>query len=195
MEYGLSDAMQRYIIHLMNHDYTSADASWLLGRARGLVSDIGVVVRDSRVAKRHLEFDTSIPQNMSIDEVIHRLKTISSLSGYDLIIEKKLDKPQAIMKARELFNDEMYWGAHEVLEPIWKEAHSEEKEVLNGIILIAAAFVHDEKNESSTCIAILKRAMNKLIQANGLYFGFDLDEIKRRVLEIIDSGKIERFAI
>lgn len=195
MEYGLSDTMRRYIIHLTNHDYTSGDANRLLGNARGLVSDLGVIVRDCRVAKRHLEFDTSIPQNMSIDEVIHKLTTISPLFGYELIIEKKLDKSQAIMKARELFNDEMYWGAHEVLEPIWKEAHSEEKAVLNGIILIAAAFVHDEKNESGTCIAILRRAMNKLIQANGLYLGFDLDEIKRRILQIIDSGRIERFTI
>jgi uncharacterized protein len=195
MEHGLSDTVQRYIIHLTNHDYTSADANWLLGKARGLVSDIGVVVRDSRVAKRHLEFDASIPQNISIDEVIHKLTTISPLSGYELIIEKKMDKLQALMRARELFNDEKYWGAHEVLEPVWKEARSEEKEVLNGIILIAAAFVHDEKNESSTCIAILRRAMNKLIQANGLYFGFNLDEIKKRVLQIIDSGRIERFTI
>lgn len=195
MEHGLSDTMQRYIIHLTNHDYTSADANSLLGKARGLVSGIGVVVRDSRVAKRHLEFDASIPQNISIDEVIHKLTTISPLSGYELIIEKKMDKLQALRRARELFNDEKYWGTHEVLEPVWKEARSEEKDVLNGIILIAAAFVHDEKNESSTCLAILRRAMNKLIQANGLYFGFDLDEIKKRVLQMIDSGRIERFTI
>jgi hypothetical protein len=195
MEHGLSGTMQRYIIHLTNHDYTSADANLLLGKARGLVSGIGVVVRDSRVAKRYLEFDASIPQNISIDEVIHKLTTISPLSGYELIIEKKMDKLQALRRARELFNDERYWGTHEVLEPVWKEARSEEKDVLNGIILIAAAFVHDEKNESSTCLAILRRAMNKLNQANGLYFGFDLDEIKKRVLQMIDSGRIERFTI
>ncbi|MDP9290133.1 MAG: hypothetical protein M3P08_18340 [Thermoproteota archaeon] len=61
--------------------------------------------------------------------------------------------------------------------------------------MIAAAFVHDEKDESSICIAILSRAMKKLSQAEGLYFGMNLDEIKKRVLRIIETGKIERFTI
>ena len=86
-------------------------------------------------------------------------------------------------------------GAHEVLEYVWKDALHEEKDLLNGIILIAAAFVHDEKDESSICIAILSRAMKKLSQAEGLYFGMNLDEIKKRVLRIIETGKIERFTI
>jgi hypothetical protein len=71
-------------------------------------------------------------------------------------------------------------GAHEALESVWKDACREEKDLLNGIILIAAAFVHDEKDESSICIAILSRAMKKLSRAKGLYFGVDLDETKRR---------------
>jgi hypothetical protein len=37
--------------------------------------------------------------------------------------------------------------------------------------------------------------MEKLTQAKGLYFEMDLDEIKKRVLRIIETGKIERFTI
>jgi len=106
-----------------------------------------------------------------------------------------MEKHEAILKAMDLFNHEKYWGAHEALESVWKDTSHEEKDLLNGIILIAAAFVHDEKNESTICIPILRRAIKKLSQAKGLYFGMDVDEIKRRILQIIETGKIERFTI
>jgi len=192
---GFLDIMHRYIIYLKNQNYSSEQADWLLTKARSLVSDIGVIIRDTRVATRHVEFDTSVPENGSIDEVLRRFTTISPILEYELIVEKRMQKQGAIMKAKDLFNDEKYWGAHEVLESVWKDAHHEEKDLLNGIILIAAAFVHDEKDESSICIAILSRAMKKLSNARGLYFGMDLDVIKRLVSQIIETRKVKRFTV
>jgi len=192
---GFLDIMHRYIIYLKNQNYSSEQADWLLTKARRLVSDIGVIIRDTRVATRHVEFDTSVPENGSIDEVLRRFTTISPILEYELIVEKRMQKQGAIMKAKDLFNDEKYWGAHEVLESVWKDAHHEEKDLLNGIILIAAAFVHDEKDESSICIAILSRAMKKLSNARGLYFGMDLDVIKRLVSQIIETRKVKRFTV
>jgi len=46
--------MQRYIIRLKNQNYSPEQANWLLNKARSLVSDIGVIVRDTRVATRHV---------------------------------------------------------------------------------------------------------------------------------------------
>ena len=192
---GFLDIMHRYIIYLKNQNYSSEQADWLLSKARSLVSDIGVIIRDTRVATRHVEFDTSVPENGSIDEVLRRFTTISPILEYEPIVEKRMQKQGAIMKAKDLFNDEKYWGAHEVLESVWKDAHHEEKDLLNGIILIAAAFVHDEKDESSICIAILSRAMKKLSNARGLYFGMDLDVIKRLVSQIIETRKVKRFTV
>ena len=192
---GFLDIMHRYIIYLKNQNYSSEQADWLLTKARSLVSDIGVIIRDTRVATRHVEFDTSVPENGSIDEVLRRFTTISPILEYEPIVEKRMKKQGAIMKAKDLFNDEKYWGAHEVLESVWKDAHHEEKDLLNGIILIAAAFVHDEKDESSICIAILSRAMKKLSNARGLYFGMDLDVIKRLVSQIIETRKVKRFTV
>ncbi|PWU81074.1 MAG: hypothetical protein DLM72_08845 [Candidatus Nitrosopolaris wilkensis] len=60
-----------------------------------------------------------------------------------------MEKQEAIMKAKDLFNDEKCWRTHEVLGSVWKDAHHDEKDLLNRIILIATAFVHDEKDESS----------------------------------------------
>ena len=44
------------------------------------------------------------------------------------------------------------WGAHEALESVWKNVHHEERDLLNAIILIADAFVHDQKDGYSICI-------------------------------------------
>ncbi|MRN62102.1 MAG: DUF309 domain-containing protein [Nitrosopumilales archaeon] len=126
--------MRRYIIHLENLKYISREANWLLKTARSLVSDIGVIVRDTRVASRHVEFDTSVPENISMEEVLRRFATISPISEYEHLVEKRMGKHEAILKGRDLFNDEKYWGAHEALESVWKNAHHEERDLLNRII-------------------------------------------------------------
>lgn len=187
--------MQRYIIYLKNQSYTPKDAIRLLQKARDLISDSKTIVRDTRVSKHCIEFDTSIPDNKSIEDTIRKLTLITPLSEYQHIVEKQMNKEEAIKSARDLFNDEKYWSAHEILEYVWKNSHTDEKDLLNGIILTAAAFVHDEKDEKDTCISILKRSTTKLSKATGLYFGIDIDKMKEQISKITETGKIERFTI
>jgi uncharacterized protein len=187
--------MQRYMIYLKNQSYSPKDATRLLSKARGLVSDSKIIVRDTRVSKHYIEFDTSLPDNKNVENVIDKLTLITPLSEYQHIVEKHINKEEGIKNARSLFNDEKYWSAHEILEYLWKNSHSDEKDLLNGIILIAAAFVHDEKDESDICISILKRSMKKLSKATGLYFGIDIDKIKELVSQITETSKIQRFTI
>ena len=106
-----------------------------------------------------------------------------------------MDKDNAIERAVELFNDEKYWEAHEALESVWKGAAGTEKNILNGIILIAAAFVHDEKDEGEICLSILQRAKKKLESSGGVYHGINVEVIADRVSKIINSGRIKRFTI
>jgi hypothetical protein len=187
--------MKRYMIYLENVSYKPKHAQSLLSRARELVSDKSVIIRDTRVSQRFIEFDISIPENNNIEEIAGNLLSIAPLLQREYISDKKLEKDDAIKHARNLFNTEKYWGAHEVLESVWKNSYGNEKALLNGLILICAAFVHDEKNESEICISILKRAMMKLERANGYYFGIKLDEVKNRISEIVKTGKIEHFII
>ena len=187
--------MQRYMIYLKNQSYTREDAASLLSKARCLISDPEIIIRDTRVSTHYIEFDTSIPENKNVQDIICKLVMIMPLSEYEHIVEKDMEKEEAIKYARNLFNIEKYWQAHEILESVWKNSHDGEKDLLNGIILIAAAFVHDEKAESFICISILKRAMKKLANASGVYFGIDLDEIKDRMSKIIQTGNIRRFTI
>lgn len=187
--------MHRYMIHLQNKSYTSKDAIVLLYNARELVENPEVTVRDARVSRKYIELDISIPDTIKIDNILDKLRLISAVASYEHIIERKMEKEQAIKHAIQLFNDEKYWGAHEALEAVWKKATGNEKKILNGIILVAAAFVHDEKDEQEVCLSILQRAMKKLDGASGVYHGIDIDRVTKLTDKIIKSGRIDRFTI
>jgi len=186
--------MQRYLVHLQNRAYTPKDAAALLCRARELVEP-KVVVRDVRVSRKYIEFDISTPDDMDASELTGKLKAISPLVSYEHVVERHIGKDEAIEGAVELFNDEKYWGAHEALESVWKGASGDEKSILNGIILVAAAFVHDEKDEPEICLSILQRARKKLEGTGGRYHGIDIDRVGDLISRIINSGRIERFTI
>jgi len=187
--------MKRYMVYLENQWYTPKDAATLLKKARSLVSGSQIIVRDSRVANHHIEFDISIPDDKHVNDIISSLSSIAPISEYEHIVETKMKKEEAIRRARILFNNEKYWGTHEILESVWKNSLKDEKDLLNGLILIAAAFVHEEKDESDICISILKRAMQKLSKASGLYFDLNVNRIKDTISQIINTGQVERFAI
>lgn len=187
--------MDRYLIYLKSGSYRPKDARSLLLRARQLVSDQSIIIRDTRVSKSFIEYDTSLPKNKKVEEVTGKLLSIAPILDYEQIVESKLEKEEAINFARRLFNTEKYWRAHEVLETVWKGSYGNEKALLNGLILVAAAFVHHEKNEDEICVSILKRAIMKLERANGYYFGIRVDKIKDRISGIVRTGNIERFII
>lgn len=188
--------MERYFVHLQNsRPFTPKDAAVLLARAREAVPE-GVIIRDARVSKKYVEFDTSIPDRVRVESLIDSLTKISPLASYEQIVEKHMPKEEAIRKAVELFNDEKYWGAHELLEGVWKATpKGEERNWINGIILVAAAFVHDTQDEPQVCISILARAMKKLESATGSYYGIDMDRLVTLVSQILQTGRIERFTI
>ena len=112
---GLLFIMRRYIIHLENLKYISREANSLLKTARSLVSDIGVIVRDTRVASRHVEFDTSVPENISMEEVLRRFATISPISEYEHLVEKRMGKHKQSSKQGIYSMMESTWGLTKLL--------------------------------------------------------------------------------
>lgn len=183
------------MVHLQNTMlYTPKDAASLLRRARKLVEP-HAMIRDTRVSKKYIEFDTSLSDDTNVIKIIERLEAISPVGSYDHIIERYIDKQESITRAIQLFNDEKYWQAHEALEYVWKNSTGVEKNILNGLILVAAAFVHDEKDESDVCLSILQRARKKLDGASVMYYGMDVKRIADRISEMVNSGKIDRFTI
>jgi uncharacterized protein len=189
--------MPRYMIYLKNSKYLPKDASTLLGKARGLFSDTQITIRDTRVSRDHIEFDTNAEGNSVVDDITNKLSLISPLSEYEQIVEKHMSKEEAFKTARSLFNQEKYWATHEVLESVWKNLKGDERDLVNGIILIAAAFVHAQKDESEICISILKRAIRKLSKSDDfrVYYGIDICKLKHLVTKIIETHRLERILI
>ncbi len=182
------------MIHLKNSGYVPQDAKKLLSQADKLVSGMHAIVRDARVSSRYLEFDTSVSKE-HLDILVKKLETISPLDNTRHLVEEEIEKEEAVEKGREYFNYERFWECHEILEGVWKKTYKAEKDLVQGIILVAAAFVHCQKNEDEICLSILKRAIEKIANASGKYYKIDIDILKSRVLEIIRSGKIVTFMV
>jgi len=183
------------MVHLQNTlQYSPKEATQLLLRARQLVEP-EASIRDARVSKKYIEYDMSIKEGKDLRPLLTRIEVIAPLASCDEIVERHMEKDKAIMRAVELFNDERYWEAHEVLEYVWKNAAGTEKEILNGIILVAAAFVHDEKDEQDISISILQRAKRKLDRTANKYYEIDIAQIVQELSEIINTGNVRRFTI
>ena len=69
--------------------------------------------------------------------------------------------------ARILFNQGLFFDAHECLEPAWKLAQGREKDVLQGLIQAGAGMHKLELGSSEGCAELLKNAAAKLAEAQG----------------------------
>ncbi len=182
------------MIHLKNSGCLPKDAKKLLSQAGKLVADMHAIVRDTRVSSKYLEFDVSVSKEY-LDLLVKKLETIGTLDDARHLVEEEIEKEQAIEKGRDYFNDERFWECHETLEGVWKKTYEVEKDLVQGIILVAAAFVHYQKNEDEICLSILKRAMEKIESSSGKYYNIDVDVLLNKVSKIITSGKITPFTI
>jgi predicted metal-dependent hydrolase len=188
------EASSRYMVYLKNEKYLPENASFILSKSRNILREYKIIIRDVRVASGFLELDMSIPP-LELEKVKSKLTQIGSIMEIDRIVETELDKKISLEHARHLFNNEKYWKTHEVLEGVWKNTQGDERSLLNGIILVAAALVHYQKGEHAVCISIMKRALDKLYGATGHYYDIDVDILKTNVKTIINSTEISKFNI
>lgn len=185
--------MARYIVHLQNIDYNAMNAKDLLQKAIQLVDDPDVTVRDARVSSKNIEFDLSITPD-KLKPVLNKLSGMAPVANCTEVVEKHLARDEAIDLAKNLFNSERYWECHEVLEGIWKQSSGAEKELLQGIILTCAAFVHSQKDEDEISISILRRAQEKLGPSQA-YHGIDMTAFKKKTAAMIQTSRIDYFRI
>jgi predicted metal-dependent hydrolase len=178
------------MVHLINSGHIPADAKTLLEKADQLTANMDVIIRDMRVSTKYLEFDVSVKKE-ELDLVVQKFKSIGLLHDARHVVEEHIEKEEALERAIRYFNDERYWECHEVLEGVWKKTHEGEKDLVQGIILVAAALVHYQKFENDICISILNRAMEKFARSSGLYHGIDVDKFRKTVIKIISSKSVE----
>jgi uncharacterized protein len=183
--------------------YLPENCKKVLTHIRSILSDItNIEIRDVRISSYFIEIDVSLynfEQNLVPNTIISRLNLLGTLLYCDNLSEPELKpnlaKGNFIDHAILLFNIERFWKSHEVLEEIWKESTGIEKRILNGIILIDAAFVHYQKNEIDIFVSILKRSLEKLQESVGMFYSLNLDEIKSNLNKIIRDNYYHTFKI
>lgn len=184
--------LERYLLYLKNQKFQPSDAPSILNAAMTCIPKSGnIVIRDVRVARRFIEFDLSVYGEGILPEVaVKALSTVGDLDSYETLRDENFSKEEGIARAIDLFNNERFWRCHEVLEDIWKRSEGEEKKLLNGVILVAAAFVHFQKGEDEICVGILRRAYDKIRSCSGKYHGINLDLLLENLKKIIDTSTI-----
>ena len=129
------------MLHLENSNYTPNDANKILLNSRDLAYGMNLIIRDCRVSSKFIELDVSVPKNV-LELLLEKLVPIGKINESRHIIEEQIEENQLIKDGIFYFNNERFWESHEALEGAWKQCTGSEKELIQGLILIAAAFVH-----------------------------------------------------
>jgi len=189
----------RFLVRLVNRGKSEpSDAKALASSAYQLVRVYSADVGNLRVSHAAIEFDLLIPSRDILPSATHaleeRLGPLLTLRELDTPAPQ-MDVGRAVDEGIGLFNEERYWESHEALEYAWRRADGPEKEVLQGIILIAAALVHLQKNEPSVALSVMARANEKLSPYRGERFGVSIDVVRQTVSGMIADERPGFFKI
>jgi uncharacterized protein len=179
----------RYVVRLAHAEtYTPADQASLLTRVREKVHPLKGSALNLRVSRRAIEFDLFCAPELELHPFLSALEPLGAILSYKRLDGSPVPTPvvraEVVAEARGLFNEERYWEAHEVLEGIWKNAQGQEKQLIQGMILTAAALVHAQKNEPAVVGPMLEDAARRLENQPAVYYGLDLHRFLQHVKKI-----------
>ncbi|MDG6989190.1 MAG: DUF309 domain-containing protein [Nitrososphaerota archaeon] len=170
----------------------------LLDSARAATRGLGVQCRNPKwTSFGSLELDVFSPTREDFDLFIEAVRPLADFEfTRDLSAPPEhKPEPELLSEARSLFNAERYWECHEVLEGIWRSKQGDEKRLLQGIILVCAAFVHHQKGEAEVAAGILRRAKPQVVYPFPRYGGFDLEALRANVETVLQTGRFSSFRV
>lgn len=182
------------MLHLKNERYSPEHSRDVVYKARDLASGMNVSIRVVRIATKFVELDISVDPD-ELDTLIKKLAPIGPVYNIRHVFEEEIEKDQGIVDGISYFNSERFWESHEAFEGVWKKCFGREKELVQGIILIAVAFAHGQKNELSIGIGMLSRALEKLGTSPSMYHSIDVDRIRKKAIEMQQTNKLSTFEI
>lgn len=182
------------MLHLKNKGYFPKNSQELVHKARDLCSDMEASIRVARVASNFVELDVSVAQD-KMEFLIEKLSPIGSLDNARHVFEEEIAKEKGIEDGIFYFNNERFWESHEAFEGVWKKCVGREKELVQGIILLAVAFAHAQKNEHSIGIGMLKRSLEKLGDSPSMYTTIDVDRIREKIKTMQKKNMLTIFEI
>ena len=178
----------RFLIRISNEKgYIPSQVKALTKELRQSISGHDMKVGGLRVSTIAIEFDL-----FADNEIADKIELIASSYG-SLLTTKRLDLEadtgnidDIVSTGKDYFNEERFWECHEILESIWKKSKGIERTLLQGVILVAAAFVHLQRDEPKICLSMLNRALPKLTWKDQ-YYSLDVKRCNGSVKKIIDS--------
>ena len=87
----------------------------------------------------------------------------------------------------ELFNGAAWYEAHDVLEDLWHETADPDRRVLQGLIQIAVAHVHLERENRKGATILLGEGLGRLSGTGLPDFGLDLALLRQRVSQRLEA--------
>jgi len=196
MDNPRKERMMRYLVRLANgQGYTPTDVKMLQAKIRELLGSADKI-GNLRVSTSAIEFDlfaehTDLNKSKSLLEAkMSKVVTLRSLQSSVSIGGGE----ETLREGINLFNQERFWEAHEALEEIWHPATGVERDIIQGLILTAAALVHYQKNEKTVCVSILERAIEKLGKLDN-FKGFDIKRLRAGIEKIMKDNMPELLRI
>jgi hypothetical protein len=188
----------RFLVRLENKQYSPADKRRLTMVAYNAVKGLGADIGNLRVSKSAIELDLLLESEANLKGAVVLLEKnigpVVTLRKLD-VEGQQIGEREAVRLGLELFNGERYWESHEALEVAWRKASGPEKEILQGIILLAAALVHLQKDEPGIALSVMRRAQEILERHAGNYDGVNLDTIKSQVSAMLAASQPKFFKI
>ncbi len=189
----------RFLVRLRKDAKVSAsDRRRLTMEAYVAVRSLGADIGNLRVSSSAVELDLLLDSETKVQSAIKALegKIGSLLTLRKLDVESPpIEKEKAVKLGVDLFNEERYWESHEALESAWRKSSGLETEILQGIILLAAALVHLQKNETDVALSVMRRACGKLSNYERDFFGIDMAALKEKVKGILSTDRPDFFQI
>jgi predicted metal-dependent hydrolase len=94
------------------------------------------------------------------------------------------------LKFIELFNQESFFEAHEVLEGLWREDKGPSRDFYHGLIQIAAALVHMKKDTPEGAAKLLKKASRYLEKYPATYLRLNWTQIFSQAKKCVLHGEV-----
>lgn len=156
----------------------------------------GKAVNAKRTSYGALEVDVFFGSRQDLDVFLAALEPLGRVEFYKDLQEAPtfLPKQDAVREAVSLFNAERFWEAHEVLESLWRVAVGDEKRLLQGLILVCAAYVHLQKDEYDVVVGVAKRSL-PLLSWKGDYHGIGIETLGERLDEMVRTRKFSIFKL
>ena len=107
--------------------------------------------------------------------------------------DKDTPRQQVLRKGALLFNHQLFFEVHEVLETRWMKETGDEKLFLQGLIQIAVAFYHLQNRNRHGALLLLHDGSEKLKPYRPRFLGVELSEFCRQLQEIqrqLNQGEV-----